>query len=311
MANDPNQNNEWPPPASSGGGSTDNTSSTSASGNTGGGSGASGSNESSSGGAGTTATQEAKAGEINHSLPDKVTHVRCGKDLENPEAEEGDLYGSVYNHIHAVLQGECLIRLAEESGWYYETLWNLPENQELKEVRKNPNVLFPRDQVWIPKPREKEESCAAESKHTFKVKNRPSVLRLRVAVLDEPLASKPYTIEIEDEIFEGTTDANGQIEHVVGPRARAAHLVVGEEPELYEYDIQIGDMDPVDTVPGVKERLSNLGYAAGAPVQYGETNYFTTQAMRKAVYRFQMDHGVQPTGIVCERTIEELLKRGI
>ena len=56
---------------------------------------------------------------------------------------------------HTVVQGECLSSIAAKAGFTVDALWNLPENAQLKSTRKDPNVLYPGDVVFVPDPRPK------------------------------------------------------------------------------------------------------------------------------------------------------------
>ena len=69
-----------------------------------------------------------------------------------------------------VQQGECLISIAEDSGFLWESLWNLPDNAALKDKRKDPFALYPGDVVTIPDPRPREESLAIDNRHIFRRK---------------------------------------------------------------------------------------------------------------------------------------------
>jgi N-acetylmuramoyl-L-alanine amidase len=53
---------------------------------------------------------------------------------------------------YTVKQGEHLSRLAKQFGFSdYSTIWDHPENAELKRKRNNPNVLYPGDTCSFPR----------------------------------------------------------------------------------------------------------------------------------------------------------------
>ena len=78
-----------------------------------------------------------------------------------------------------VKQGDCIYSIAKAHGFLWETLWDLPENAELKQMRKDPAVLYPGDRVFIPDLRKKEEPGETEKRHRFRLKGTPSKLVLR------------------------------------------------------------------------------------------------------------------------------------
>jgi hypothetical protein len=203
------------------------------------------------------------------------------------------------------------VRIGAERGYKWETLWEHADNKQAKQTRKNANVLLPGDRVRVPKVRIKKEDCETEQKHRFRKLIEPSVLRICCKVLDEPLANKPYTLIIEADTYEGTTDADGKLEEHIPCSARAGKLTVGEEPEVYEFKLAIGDLNPIDNLSGIKARLNNLGYAAGPVTQFTTHSEWPTKAFRLAVRAFQLNHGLKITGIVDSQTKEKLLKVGI
>jgi hypothetical protein len=71
---------------------------------------------------------------------------------------------------HSVVEGECLHQIAKESGFYWETLWNHPDNADLKSTQKDPESLFPGTVVRIPVLKEKAERCLTNKAHIFRRK---------------------------------------------------------------------------------------------------------------------------------------------
>ena len=57
---------------------------------------------------------------------------------------------------HQVEQGECLSSIAYECGFFPDTIWNHPQNAELKRKRNNPNALMLGDIISVPDKRIKE-----------------------------------------------------------------------------------------------------------------------------------------------------------
>ena len=52
---------------------------------------------------------------------------------------------------YTVVQGDYVSRIAAQQGFAgYSKIWNHPNNAELKNLRQNPEVLYPGDVLFIP-----------------------------------------------------------------------------------------------------------------------------------------------------------------
>jgi hypothetical protein len=161
---------------------------------------------------------------------------------------------------HKVKQGECILSIAVQQGIFWQNIWNHPDNSELKNKRKNPNELQPGDVVVIPDKEKKEESTGTDQRHRFVKKGVPAKLRLKITRNDEPRANEPFTINIDGNFTEGTTDGDGMIDIPIPPDAVKGELKVGEGNNEEFYRFKFGTLDPVDTENGVRGRLRSLGY---------------------------------------------------
>jgi hypothetical protein len=236
---------------------------------------------------------------------------------------------------HTVKQGECISSIADKYGLFWDTLWNHPENAELKRQRKDPNVLLAGDEVFIPEKEEKNESCETEQTHRFRLKGVPAKLRLRLmrpaepairqaeegsasypppsvvssedpeepspAAEPEPRANVRYVVEIDGRTTEGQTDSDGRLEVNIAPGAKRGRLTVepGTENEQ-TIQLNLGDLDPDTEISGVKKRLANLGFQCGA------LDNTDTDVFRAALRDFQTRHGLQVTGEVDDQTRQKL-----
>src|SRR5262245_53452531 len=83
--------------------------------------------------------------------------------------------------IHVVKQGECLSSIAAKYGFVdWRTIYDHPNNTDIKQQRPDPNLLFPGDQLFIPPRETKHEAGGTESKHRFTLKATKTLLRLRL-----------------------------------------------------------------------------------------------------------------------------------
>ena len=201
---------------------------------------------------------------------------------------------------HTVQQGEHLTRIARQYGFLsYETIWNHPDNADLKQLRNTPNVLAPGDVLQIPDKQVRTESRATGSSHTFKVPARQ--LKLRIVVTDlhlRPLANTDCDFELEGQKKKVTTNGSGLIEETIPATAEIGDLGVADL--AFDSQFKVGHLDPVDGESGQVGRLANLGYYRGS------LNKIDEDELRSAIEEFQCDQKLKVTGICGPETQDKL-----
>jgi N-acetylmuramoyl-L-alanine amidase len=204
---------------------------------------------------------------------------------------------------HEVKQGDTLSSIADQYGFFWDTVWNHPNNAALREIRKSPNVLMARDRVFIPEKSPREEPGETGTVHTFRLKGIP--VRLNFRLLDEqgqPRAGLPYTLSVDGKrVAGGVTPSDGLITAVIWPRAKKAEVTVqtADGQEVHRFDI--GHLNPSEYTSGLQARLKNLGYYQGEPS--GELD----EATQEALSQFQEDAGLEVTGQPDEDTRRALV----
>lgn len=201
---------------------------------------------------------------------------------------------------YQVKQGDCISSIAFENGFFADTIWNHPNNAELKQKRKDPNVLMPGDVVFVPDLREKEVSEPTNQVHKFRVKNAPAKLNLVIKYYDEPLRKAPYILDIDGKKSEGQTDNDGKISISIPPNAKKGKLTVSEKEIQIEYVLDLGVIDPIDEVKGFKKRLQNLGYAVG------KTDNEINDAFQSVIRAFETENKLEPTGEINDENKNKL-----
>ena len=201
-----------------------------------------------------------------------------------------------------VQQGDYLSKIAKEFGFSdYRTIWNHPDNSELKSKRKNPNVLYPGDKLVIPDRTPREEDCAVDKKHTFIAKRQEIRLRLFLEdMYEQPVANAACVLAIEGDSRTITTDSQGKIDEPLPPGTTSATLFIQDVKQTHlnsvQIPIKIGHLDPLEELSGQSGRLSNLGYFPGNPDDKDDP------AFMLAVERFQAEHGLTVDGICGPKT---------
>jgi N-acetylmuramoyl-L-alanine amidase len=203
---------------------------------------------------------------------------------------------------YTVQQGDYLSKIAKEFGFSdYRTIWNHPDNSELKSKRKNPNVLYPGDKLVIPDRNLREENCAVDNKHRFKKKD-PG-LRLRLVLEDmyeKPIANAQCLLSIDGDFRTIKTDGQGKIDEPLRPGTTSATLIIQDAKQTHlnfvEIPIKIGHLDPLEELSGQRARLKNLGYFPGKADDKDDPAFVT------AVERFQAEHHLTVDGICGPKT---------
>ncbi|PRP91450.1 putative peptidoglycan binding domain protein [Enhygromyxa salina] len=201
---------------------------------------------------------------------------------------------------YRVRQGECISSIAHRHGLFPDDLWQAPDNAELRAARRNPNSLAPGDVIVIPDREPKQAKLALDSSHTFKIKGVPAKLSVLVSDDGEALADRAYTLTVDGVRHEGATDSDGKVEVWVAPGSRRALLEVEvEADDIWEYELELGGLDAVETIRGAQARLTNLGYGCPSSGQLDDDT-------RAALEAFQADHEVSVSGELDEPTIAAL-----
>lgn len=174
-----------------------------------------------------------------------------------------------------VQAGDSIPSIAKDNGFFWQTVWNHPQNADLKASRKNPNQLVRGDEVFVPDLTTKGVERSTESKHRFVRKG-------------DPRANEEYVLELDGKLTKGKTDGEGKLEEVIPPNARGGKLLLRGGKEVIP--IKLGHLDPVEELTGVQQRLNNLGISCGP--EDGQPGDRLTQALKK----FQAKYKLQVTG---------------
>jgi hypothetical protein len=220
------------------------------------------------------------------------------------EADE-DGIGPLGSGQRVVEPGECLASIAEQEGFFWETLWAHADNAELAAGRESPYLLLPGDRVAVPAKRVKQVACATDRRHVFRRRGVPE--RLRICLEDQhgPRADVAYKLEIAGLELSGTTDADGYLEHWIPANARRGRLIIdaaedqlfAPEPEIYE--LELGRLGPATSRAGARARLVNL--------ELLESDDNSDAGFRTALIGLQRALGLPDTGELDSETIAALV----
>jgi N-acetylmuramoyl-L-alanine amidase len=194
---------------------------------------------------------------------------------------------------YLVQQGDQLSALADQFGFRdYATIWNHPNNAELKKKRKA-HVLYPGDTLYIPDKIVKIEQGVTTALHSFRLIGGPLKLRLVLQDFDnQPMPNLDCELEVEGAVLKLKTNSKGLIEAPIPKTARNGSLRV---PDLeLEVPVKIGYLDPTEEDSGWLARLVNLGYSSGSGGDSDDDS--DDDQLRYAIEEFQCDHGLEVNG---------------
>jgi len=180
-----------------------------------------------------------------------------------------------------VRPGDCFTSIAFQNGFFWQTLWDHPDNKALRDARKDPFTLVPGvDSVVVPDPRQRDEACQTAKVHTFRRRGVPARLKIRLLHHDgTPRANEEYFLEVNGELVadDKRADGEGHVEVFIPNDARSARLYLDGGEEIV--DLALGRLEPPTTLRGVQARLLNLGFYRG-PID-GEDSAALADAMAR------------------------------
>jgi len=197
---------------------------------------------------------------------------------------------------YIVQAGEHLGSIAHKFGFAnFSVLWEHPANARLKALRKEPTLLAPGDEVFIPDRVRLVFERLTDSSHDFRIQ--VDTLELTIRLLDltgEPRRNTPVIVRVEEPDSGAAsrqserklaTDGDGKV--TVG---MATHVSSGSiEVEGVTLPLLIGGLEPIDTDSGVTQRLRNLGYLP-LDVELDPTQ------LELAIEDFQVDNDLEMSG---------------
>ena len=212
---------------------------------------------------------------------------------------------------YTIKQGDYLAKIAKEQGFSdWKILWDHPNNKALKDKRKDPNILYPGDQLFISDKEEKLASIGVDNTHKFTVKR--SKLKL-VLVLDEmfksPMAGVQYQLVVDGKVIAKAADSKGKLEVDIPAGAIDVQLII-KNPESPVNEvvipIKIGHLDPIEEHSGQAQRLNNLGYFGGPQAENDVAE--NERIFLSAVQEFQCDNTLRVDGVCGPQTQSKLVQ---
>lgn len=181
---------------------------------------------------------------------------------------------------HKVVQGECLISIAQKFGIAdWRAIYDAPENEAFREQRKNPNMICPGDDIFIPVLTGSKQPANINKKTTYVLKKAKGFLSIiLVDSKSKPLPDIPYEVSFykseQDKkgeplliLKDEKSDADGYVEHPLPKGAKFAVITYSpylKRPSLKQkMGLKLGELDDPSTQLGMRSRLNHFGFYSG------------------------------------------------
>lgn len=198
--------------------------------------------------------------------------------------------------------GDCLASLEAQHGVPWQAIWASGENAELRTHCPNPNALPPDGLIYLPDKRKVYKSGSTDRRHSFRLNQSRTVLRLRLLDNHRPRANQRFELVVDGgQTIEGQTDAEGRLETPIPRNARRGRLTLYGEQRHEVYRLDLGRVAPRDTIAGAKSRLHNLGY------RFTDLDDRPGPELTAALRDFQRNNDLDPTGELDTATAAKLV----
>jgi hypothetical protein len=151
----------------------------------------------------------------------------------------------------------------------WRSLYEHPDNERFRSLRKDPNILSPGDKVFIPDTEAKSVSETTDKLHSYRVAGEPTYLRLNLLLdmFGEGAVGK-YVLEVDGmkEPLEGELGENGAVDVRIPAHSAKAKLSLfgaASGKLVHSVELRIGDLDPIEVLSGIQARLNALRFDCG------------------------------------------------
>jgi hypothetical protein len=159
---------------------------------------------------------------------------------------------------YVIKQGDYLALLAHRFGFDADAVWNDPANDDLRDLRSDPNLLSATDVLYIPDQLDVEpptHDLDVGQVNAF-VSDSPTI-DVSLKFIEPEFASKSISIPELPDLTDLVTGDDGTVKVSVPVTLQQFTVVFDDETT---FACKVGHLDPVDTLPGVIQRLQNLGF---------------------------------------------------
>ncbi len=205
---------------------------------------------------------------------------------------------------YVVRQGDYLTKLAHRLGFSAERVWSHPKNAELKELRKEMDILWPGDLLHLPDEPPDPLPLSAHAANAYRAEVPAIAVAVTFQAQGRPIAGEAYAIDGLPEL-DGTSDGAGQVKlelPLTATRVRLRFPARG-----LAFWLRVGELDPIDEASGARARLRALGfYHRLGEFEHDDASDEAAEAEEAAVRAFQKANGLPDSGALDAATLAAL-----
>jgi len=211
--------------------------------------------------------------------------------------------------MHIVQQGESVSSIARKYGFPdWQALFDHPDNVDFKQLRPNPDIIYPADKIAIPDISDARFKAKLNQKQVFRTQVKKDIVKLKVGAIGGVVwADRKVELEVDDIFIESKTDSEGIAEFKLPKQCSdqaILHVFTLKETikATYRIEVKLGHLDPVSEMIGQQARLTALGFDCGS------LTHAVTKQYEKALMAFQHEYELDVDGICGPNTQKTLEK---
>ena len=161
---------------------------------------------------------------------------------------------------YPVRDNDFVLKLAHKLGFNPDVVWNDPRNGDLRELRKDPNVLLGGDILYVPDQDPESHDLVVGTTNSFVAPEPPqTTVSVRfVGSESSTYAGRAFALDELPDLSGLATDDTGLATFDVPVTLDRVTLVFPDTGESHA--LLIGALNPIDTPSGMFQRLQHLGH---------------------------------------------------